>query len=353
MSWQCRLKLATVLILVCGARAANGQTAMVRNAPPGSSIELTLNSGAAVTAKADGYGDATLAVPPLGRETDVQLHVDICSNVVKVLINEPGQPPPGADVGCTRKDMWGVYVMRAVTTFVVEVTNTDASVYLSQGPPPREWLEHGESRADRLWSAAGNGLMLSAGAGLAIFSEGVSNYCGNVSGCTSSSGFAYHLGGEFWVTRNFAAQIAYLRPDDISASGGDDTFHFNTTRTMRVLTIGGKAGVPVGHGRVYGLGGWNHHEATDATTQTVNDQTITVDGKSTVVKGGTQAFGQKTRGWGWIVGGGYDLWVRKWLGVYAEFTEVILKGSSANAGAATIDERSTFLVGGIRARLWK
>jgi hypothetical protein len=353
MSLQCRLKLATVLILVCSARAAHGQTAMVRSAPPGSSIELTLNGGAAVTVTADGYGDATLTVPPLGRETDVQIHVDVCATAVKVLINEPGQAAASADVGCTRKDMWGVYVMRSITTFVIEVNGADASVFVAQGPPPRSWLQHGESRADRLWGNAGKGLVLSAGGGLAIFSEGVSNYCGNVSGCTSSSGFGYHLGAEFWITPHFAAQGGYLRPDNISASGGDDTFTFATTRTMRVMTIGGKAGVPVGHGRVYGLGGWNHHEATDTTTQTVNDQTITVDGVSTVIKGGTQGFGQKTRGWGWIVGGGYDLWVRNWLAVYAELTEVILKGSSANAGASTIDERSTFVIAGIRARLWK
>ncbi len=353
MSLQCRLALAVVLILSAGLRVATAQTAMVRDAPPGASIELTMNGGAPVTAKADATGDATLTIPSRGEETDVQLHVDVCDNAIKVVINQPGVVPAAADAGCTRKDLWGIYVMRTITTFVIEINNADASVYVSQGPPPREWLQHGPSRADRLWGTAGKGLVLSAGGGLAIFSQGVSNYCGNVSGCTSSSGFGYHLGAEFWVTPHFAAQISYLRPDDISASGSGDTFTFDTTRTMRVLTIGGKAGVPVGHGRVYGLGGWNHHEATDSTTETVNDQTITADGVSTVIKGGTQAFGQKTRGWGWMVGGGYDLWLRNWIAVYAEFSEVILKGSSVNFGAATIDERSTFLVAGVRARLWK
>jgi len=56
---------------------------------------------------------------------------------------------------------------------------------------------------------------------------------------------------------------------------------------------------------------------------------------------------------GFGAGGGYDLWVRNWLAVYAELTEVILKGSSANAGASTIDERSTFVIAGIRVRLGK
>lgn len=351
MAPRCRLALAVILILSAGLREARAQTVMVRSAPPGSSVELTLNGGAPVSAKTDGYGDATLSVPPRGRDTDVQLHVDTCADVIRVVINEPGVAAVAADAGCTRKDLWGVYVMRPITTFVVEISNNDASVYVSQGPPPREWLQHGTSRADRLWGTAGKGLVLSAGGGLAIFSEGVSNACGDVSGCTSSSGFGFNLGAEFWFTPHFAAQITYLHPSDISASGGGTGFNFETSRTMRVLTIGGKAGVPVGHGRVYAHGGWNRHEATDSTTQTVDDQTITVNGVTTTIPGGTQNFGQKTRGWGWQVGGGYELWLRNWFAIYAEFSEVILKGSSVNAGSGTIDERSTFIFGGVRVRI--
>jgi hypothetical protein len=353
MSFQCRLGLAVVLLLSAGLRVARAQTVMVRSAVPGAAIELTMNSGTPATATADENGDATLVVPPRGRDTDVQLHVDVCDKAVKIVINEPGVVPPGANAGCTRKDLWGVYIMRAITTFVVEIDKNDAAVFVAQGPPPEEWLRHGQSRADRLWGTAGKGLALSAGGGLAIFSQGLSNACGNVAGCTSSSGFGYHFSAEFWVTPHFAAYLAYLHPNDISASGSTDTFSFETSRTTRVLLIGGKGGVPVGHGRVYGVGGWNYHQATDTTTQTTSDQTITVGGVSTIVKGGTQGFGQKTQGWGWFAGGGYDLYLRNWFVIYAEVAEVILKGSSANLGAATIDERSTFLFGGVRVRIGK
>jgi len=353
MSSVCRLVPAVILLLIAGLRVADAQTVMVRDAPPAATIELTMNGGSPVTVKADGSGDATLAVPPRGRDTEVQLHVDICDNAIKVVVNEPGVVPAAADVGCSRKDLWGVYIMRTITTFVVDINNTDAAVFVSQGPPPQEWLQRGQSRADRLWGSAGKGLVLSAGAGLAIFTDGVSNYCGDVSGCTSSSGFGFHLGAEYWVTPHFAAMVGYLHPQDISATGDGGTFTFDTSRTTRILTVGGKAGVPVGHGRVYGLGGWNHHEATDATTETVNDQTVTVNGVSQVIPGGTQNFGQKTAGWGWIVGGGYDLYLRNWFVVYAEVTEVILKGSSQNAGSASLDERSTFLMVGARLRIGK
>jgi hypothetical protein len=355
MSLQCRLTPAAVLILMCGASAASAQTAMVRSAPPGSSIELTLNGGTAVTARADGYGDATLAVPPLGRETDVQLHVDVCGNLTKVLINEPGQAPAAADTGCTRKDMWGVYIMRPDTTFVIEINGTDSAVYVSQGPPPRAWLARGDMRVTRLpWGTAGRGLAISAGAGLSDFGQAVTEACAGLATCTADgTGLATHLGAEFWITRNAAVQVSYLRPGSITATGGSDTFSFETKRVTRVLTIGGKAGVPVGPGRIYALGGVNRHEATLTTTETVDDQTVTVDGVNQTIKGGTQAFADKTRGWSWMLGGGYELWTSKWVGIYGEVTRTKLKGSNVSGGDAVVDEQGTFIIGGVRVRLWK
>src|SRR3954470_1568975 len=98
MSFQCRLVLAVVLLLSAGLRAAGAQTVMVRSAVPGAAIELRMNGGTPATATAaerapaaaDENGDATLVVPSRGRDTDVQLHVDVCDKAVHVVINEPG-----------------------------------------------------------------------------------------------------------------------------------------------------------------------------------------------------------------------------------------------------------------------
>jgi len=355
MSLQCRLGLAAVLFLSTGLRVATAQSAMIRSAPPGASIELTLNGSASVTAKADGYGDVTVVVPPLGRDTDVQLHVDICGNVVKLLINEPGQPPAGADAGCTRKDMWGVYIMRPVTTFVVEVNGTDAAVYVAQGPPPRSWLMRNSDGSAKTvsWGTPGKGLTVSAGLGISSFSDAVANACGSVPSCQTSGWIGgLHFGADFWILPYVAAQIGYFRPGDLSATGTGDTFTFETERKMRVLTVGGKAGVPIGPGRIYGTGGWNRHEATENTTETVADQTITVDGVSHVVPGGTQKFGQKTEGWDWMVGGGFELWVKQYVGFYGDVTVMKLKGI-ATSGTGSINEKGTFIMAGARIRLWK
>jgi hypothetical protein len=356
MSFQCRLVLATVLCSVAAASAATAQTAIVRSAPAGASIEVTMNGSAPVTAKTDGYGDARVTVPALGRDTEVQIHVDVCGeNTVKVFINEPGQPPAGSGAGCTRKDMWGVYIMRAATTFVVEINGTDSSVFVAQGAPPAAWLQRGNMRITKLpWGTPGRGLALTFGGGASSFGAAGTKACGSITTCTSDdAGLALHLGGEFWITKNIAVQGSYLRPANVSATGSGAGFTFETRRTMRLATVGAKAGVPVGYGRIYAIGGAVRHESTSLTTETVDALTVTVNDVTQTIAGGTQEFGEKTRGWNWMLGGGAELWVSKWVGLYAEFTRVKLKGSPVSGGDGGIDEQGTFIVGGFRARLWK
>src|SRR5947199_1360964 len=44
---------------------------------------------------------------------------------------------------------WGVFVMRRVTTFVVDLDGTAASIHVTQGPPPAAWVGRGQSETDR------------------------------------------------------------------------------------------------------------------------------------------------------------------------------------------------------------
>jgi hypothetical protein len=355
MSFHCRLAPATVLFSLAFASAATAQTVIVRSAPAGASVEATINGGTAVTAKTDGYGDARLEMPALGRDTEVQIHVDVCGNLVKVFLNEPGQPPSGADTGCTRKDMWGVYIMRPVTTFVVEINGTDSSVFVAQGAPPAAWLQRGDQRITKLpWGRPGKGLALSFGGGISSFDEGISKACSSTASCsTDGSGGALHAAAEFWITPNIAAMASYFRPADLSASGSGSGYVFESHRTARLAAIGAKAGAPVGYARIYGLGGAVRHEATSMTHETVDAKVVTVDGVTQTIAGGSQDFGQKTQGWSWMVGGGFELWMTKWVGIYAEFTRVKLKGSTVVGNEGGIDEQGSFVIGGLRARLWK
>ena len=100
------LTLAATLnvILACTAHA---QTVIVRSAPPGSTIDLTVNTEAAGTTTADAAGDARLTLnmftAPGKTETDAYLYVDFCKDNRRVLIVErSGQPAP-VEAGCDRR----------------------------------------------------------------------------------------------------------------------------------------------------------------------------------------------------------------------------------------------------------
>lgn len=355
MSFHCRLALATAFVLITGADGALAQTAIVRNAPPGATIEVTMNGGTPSTAKADAAGDATLPVPARTGDTDVQIHVDNCGTTIRVLIVQPGQPAAAADSGCTRKDMWGVYIMRSITTFVVEINGTDSAVFVSQGPPPSAWLRRGDAPVSGLpWGSPTPGLFVSAGAGISSFGEATSNACGTAPTCsTDGSGLGLHLGAEYWFNQYVAAQASFFVPSDISAKGNGDTYRFEMRRKTRIVTLGGKVGWSAGPTRIYGIAGVNRHEATTTTTETVDNRTITVNNVSQVLAGGTQEFAQRTRGWSWVFGGGVELWATKWVGIYGEFTRPKLKGSPINGAEGDVDEQGTFIIGGLRARLWR
>src|SRR5262245_41230268 len=85
--------LSLVLAATAGVCTASAQTVIVRSANPGAPIELTMNGGAVVSATADSNGDATLAVPARTAEDDVQMHVDVCGNLVRVLVVSRGVQP--------------------------------------------------------------------------------------------------------------------------------------------------------------------------------------------------------------------------------------------------------------------
>src|SRR5207237_159121 len=135
------LVLAAALIVTVSLRAG-AQTLIVRSAAPGSPIEVTMNGGAAVSATADENGDATLGVPARASESDVQLHVDACRTMVRVLVVERGLQPAAAEPGCERTDFPSTFIMRGITTFVVDMMPAPA-VHIAQGPPPAAWVRRG------------------------------------------------------------------------------------------------------------------------------------------------------------------------------------------------------------------
>ena len=344
------------LSLTAGAGAARAQTVIVTNAPAGSTIELQLNTEAARMTTADSNGDATIAVGlPRADETDVRFFVDLCGPLVRVHLVNPGVQPPPAATNCSRNTIPNLFVMRSVTTFVVDLAGSTVSIHLTQGPAPRSWLAHGALTAPTRKSfqaAPPTGLMLFAAGGLGMFGNAVATTCGNLTTCTGgNSGGAGAAGAAYWITRFVGGEIAFGKRATAIANGSGDGFRFESTLNSRAITVAGMIGAPVGPVRLYGLAGGNRHHATFTTTETIDDTTVVVDGLTQTIKGGTQVFDHTTEGWKWLLGGGVETWVNKSIAFYVEVQRARLKAADIGATEGGIDDHLMLIVVGARVHL--
>jgi len=134
-SWR-SLVVAAAINVTVGAGLAAAQTMTVTSVPPGMTVELALNAAVIETAKADEAGRATLPInlsAHAGKtDTDVQIFVEICEGVRRVLLVEPGRPTLPVSP-CPRKEIAGLYVVRPVTSFVLDFTQPSPWVRLKQG----------------------------------------------------------------------------------------------------------------------------------------------------------------------------------------------------------------------------
>lgn len=347
------LLVAAALAVTLGAGVATAQTVMVRNAPPGATIELVRNAVPIGSAAANATGDATLAVTlaPGVTETDVHVYVDGCDKLRRVFLVERGLQPPSPGPGCNRQEIYGWFVVRRpITTLVLDLGGAIPALWLRQGPAPSEWFSQGgpAAFAAAVHRLAPAGLALSAGGSLMKFADAVDVLCGPQLTC-AGKGFraTYTAAAAYWINRYVAAEVSYMKPAKITADGSGDGFRFSSFVDARLVTVTGKVGAPIGPLRLYGEAGVNYHQATTSTTQTVDDHTITVDGVDQTVKGGTQTFELKTAGVGWLFGGGFEAWVAPSFALYVEGGRARLKGSPIGGGEGVFDDRVTFvLVGG-------
>lgn len=350
------LPLAVALGVTVGAGSAAAQTVIVRSAPQGATIEVQVNAEAVQSATADVNGDArlVLGLPVTGSQRSVRIYVDSCPNLLRVRLVELGGQPASPGPACGRSEIGGVFVLGSVTTFVVDLDGPNASVHLRQGPAPFEWVSRGEDleRARRFAGTPRSGLALSAGAGVATFSEAVPVACGNLTSCVGQDlKGAVTVEGTYWIRRYLAAQVSFVRPAHVTASGSGDSFRFNSTLDTRIVTVAANVGVPIGPVRIYGQGGRNHHQATFSTTETIDDVTVVTGNVTQTIKGGTQPFELKTAGWGWLFGGGLEAWATQSVAFYAEGQFVRLKGTALGGGEGAIDDHLIVMRVGARIRL--
>jgi opacity protein-like surface antigen len=331
---------AAALIATAGVGAAHGQTVIVRKVTPGASIEVSINNAPGGSTKSEAGGDVVLPIRMFtgaGKlETDSQVLVAVCEgNVIRVILLERGYSIPAEERGCARRDMGGWFLVKPVSTFVIDVGGSTPTLLLRQGSfslaPPRTW------------SAAPTGLVLFGGGSLTAVSRFKDVACGTLSECSSGGaelGFA--VGAAYWITPFLGAEASYLRPKELTANGGADTFTFDSTFDAHIVNAVGKIGVPAGPVRPYGQVGATYHRATLSTTQRMTNQT----------EAPTQTYSVETAGWSWTFGGGLEVWLSSSFGIFGELNRGALKGPPIEENAeGDLDERYTSVIVGARIKI--
>jgi len=351
-AWRLLICAAAMTVLASAGPAA-AQTLIVRKVPRGATIELVVNAKTVASTVVDA-GEETLPVDlskNAGKqEIDAHMFIDQCAQVQRFLIVERGVAAPSSG-GCSRTEIAGFFALRGVTTMVVDVAATPPAMYLRQGPAPKSWLSD-DAVTVRDWGLAPAGLVFGGGAGLARFSNALGVACGTVIGCTGDDmRFAYAINAAYWFNQFIGAEVGYLKPLDVTAGGVGSTFQFDSHLQTQILTLVGKVGAPLGVTRVYGQGGMDYHQATLTTTERINDTTITVGGVPTTIPGGTQVLALNTSGYGYLVGGGIEIWPTPRFAFYGEVGFAWLKGSSRNGGEGTLDDRVLSLIGGAKVHI--
>lgn len=342
---------AAVLCLTLGAGVAAAQTVVVRQAPPGSTVELVVNADAVASAQADTNGDASLPLDlsgKLGRpEMDAQVYVDLCGDVHRVqLVERGGQPPPPGE-SCSRREIRGVFHVRRVTTLVVYLDPLTPTLRLVQGS--FSLAEPGPARA---WGPSPAGLVVFGGGGFRSVRDARTLACGSVEPCDDQgSPFAYAAGAAYWVNRFIAAEVSFLRPAEVRVEGSGQTYRFDSSLDAHLLTVAGKVGIPMGPVRLYGRAGMNYHRALSSTTQTSDDVEVTIDGVTSTIPGGTQTFELETAGWGWLYGGGLEAWLRPSFALYLDGGLARLKGAGRDGAEGSLDDRLSYIMLGARLRI--
>jgi hypothetical protein len=336
--------LGAMLGLVLGGRAS-AQTIYVRHAPAGATIEAQLNTAPSKTATADDAGEAmiTLDLPANTTETLVSVFVDTCGRQIVVRLLSPAAPPPPPAAGCTRSDAGAQFVIRSVTSFVIDVAGSNASVRMRQGPPFAAWLsDTPEAAAGGEGVAAGvhpgAGLSVFGGGGIASYSQAKSLLCGDAVCTGNRFSFGGEAGVSGWVLPFLGAEVSYLKPTQASVSGSGPGFTFDSALDSRLLLLAVNVGGVNQNLRFYGRGGADYHQATFSQTE----QNAS----------GTQTTYLETKGWGWLAGGGFEAWIASRLAIYVDGDVIFVKGDNANGGEGRMNDHVIKVMGGMRLRLF-
>jgi hypothetical protein len=120
--------------------------------------------------------------------------------------------------------------------------------------------------------------------------------------------------------------------------------------SRRRADVAGLVGGAAGPVRLYGKAGVSFYRGTVTITQTIDDVTLTEDGVSEVVPGGTETSEVTSEGWGWTFGGG-EVWMNRYVGAYGELTFAWLNDDPAENSDAALDDRLMSIFFGLRVHI--
>ena len=325
------------------ATAASAQTVIVTHAPAGGPVELVFNSDRVSTTAADANGEATLtfSLPVTLNEADVRVSVDRCGDTRRVLLVERGLQTPPPTGPCDRRDVSGFFIVRRMTTFVIDVQNADPAVHVRQGPAPLSWLGRPgvPEKEGLVLPPAPSGLIAFASAGVAHSSSFSDLACGNADTCSATGlTIGTSVGVGYWISHIIGVQADYFHPNRITALGSGTGYHFSSARTADLFSINAMAGIPVGGLRIYGRGGANYHRATFTTSETIDNS-------------GSQNSELKTAGWGWVGAGGFEVWFKPSIAFYADGGIAKIKGAALGGIEGSMDDELVFVTAGVRLHI--
>jgi hypothetical protein len=358
------LALAAVLIATIAAGAASAQTVTVTKAPPKGSVVVLLDSTKVAEATADAEGIASLRIDlqaARGKaETDVRIYIDFCGDMRRVTLVESGYQPDQPPANCIRREVFGTFYLRQMTTLVVRASDQAPGVWIAQGPAPSRWLgnEVAGGSADETGSAyyVPNGFHIFAGGGIGRYGRFNDVACGLNTACAGrQTRLAGQFGLDYWVNSHLAFEAFYLRTTNPAAAGSGSDFTFASSQATNVAAVTGKVGVPFGRTRLYLQGGANYSWAKLTTTETFSDRTVSVNNVNQTIPGGTQEFVLQTRGLGWTISGGTEYWRKRWMALYLELGYSALRGhavgGAGGGGEGNLHDSVFYAVAGLRFRL--
>lgn len=329
---------------------AGAQTLIVRNARAVTSVEVVYENAAVGRGAPDQNGTASIALTlaPGATERVVLFYVDRCQgSIVRVGAADRDRLVPEPPADCQRQDLSGLFVVRRLTSMVLDLAPTTPILLIRQGPPPPQWLR-GDYTGDSPALVQPRGINLSAGVVLPRISKTFALACGDVAPCTATDMRpTLTVGGTYWLRNAVGVEVSLIRGATLTVKAEDTDFRFTHELSTDIVNVAGNLGGMFGVVRVYFRGGANFHRATTTVDQTIDDRTLTNDDGPVFIKGGTERFVTTTEGWGWMVGGGFEWWLKSPFAVYGEAAINRVQGADVAGGEAVIKDRVwTWTAGG-------